>query len=107
MKIFEKIISCKAKFNSSSNPSIILRDFLGDNILETAYVYDSYFCEKFGTFPFPTNVKKSYFCSIDCYNCCIVRKKDFSSAKSYTCPTECVSKEKVAWSSCISAFDED
>ena len=52
MKIYHEITSFKTKFNSTSNPSIILRDSLDDNILDTAYVYDIYYCEKFGTFPF-------------------------------------------------------
>lgn len=104
MNIFEKIVFLfDTMFNSKTSSNSILADLLGDtNLLKRAHFYDFYQCEKFGTFPFPTNVQPSYFCAISCYNCCKISKKSQINQTSNTCPKECVSREKIAWSSCSS-----
>ena len=83
----------------SASPSMALCNLLDENILKNAFIHDFYYCEQFGTFPFPTNVQPNYFCTSSCYNCCKISTKKVN--QSYECQNGCVSEQKIKWSSCI------
>ena len=74
-----------------------LSDFFFSFALKNSTTHDSFFCEKYGGMPFPTQRPKGN-CYLGCHHCCLpnYQRSKFGAI----CPEKCRPPEHQDWLSC-------